>query len=51
MCVAEDLGVRRVGDLAIERDDVAARRAQRGQRVAVGLASRDVAPDVVLRQP
>ena len=38
--LAEQLGVRRVGDLAVERDDVAAHRAERGQRLAVGLARR-----------
>ena len=38
-----------VADLAVHRDDVAA-GADRGQRVAVGLAGRDLVPDGVARQ-
>ena len=38
MRVAEDLGVGRVRDLAVERDDVAPLAAERRERLAVGLA-------------
>ena len=42
VCVAEDLGEGRVRDLAVEGDDVAALAAERRQRLAVGLARRDL---------
>ena len=42
MRLRELLGVGRVRDLAVERDDVAARAAERQQRVAVRLARRDL---------
>ena len=48
--LAEQLGVRRVRHLAVERDDVAAHRAERGQRLAVGLARRLLLADLVRRQ-
>ena len=47
---ANDLGVGRVAHLAVERDDVAAGGAERGQRVAVGLARRDLLAELVARQ-
>ena len=51
MRLAEDLRVGRVRDLAVERDDVLARVAERLERVAVRLARRDlVAADLVARQ-
>ena len=40
--LGEDLGVGRVRDLAVERDDVAAAVAERLERVAVRLARRDL---------
>ena len=40
--LAEVLGVRGVGDLAVQGDDVAADVRQRGDRLAVGLAGRDL---------
>ena len=46
----EDLGEGRVRDLAVERDDVAARGAERRQRVAVRLARRDLRAELVARQ-
>ena len=48
--LAEVLGVRRVGDLAVERHDVAAARAERGQRLAVGLAGGDLLAELPRRQ-
>ena len=45
--LAEVLGVRRVRDLAVERDDVAADVGQRGDRLAVGLAGRDLVAELV----
>ena len=48
--LAEVLGVRRVRDLAVERDDVAADVGQRGDRLAVGLAGRDLVAELVGRQ-
>ena len=47
--LCELFGVGRVAHLAVERDDVAARLAQRDQRVAVRLAGRDLVADVVRR--
>ena len=47
--VAEDIGERRVGDLAVERDDLSVLGAERGQRLAVRLAGRDGAADLVRR--
>ena len=46
----EDLGERRVRDLAVEGDDVGAGRAERGERVAVRLARRDLGADLVARK-
>ena len=40
--LAEHLRVRRVRDLAVDRHDVAVDRAERGDRLAVGLAGRDL---------
>ena len=48
--LAEVLGVRRVRDLAVERDDVAADVGQRGDRLAVGLAGGDLVAELVGRQ-
>ena len=48
--LAEVLGVRRVRDLAVERDDVAADVRQRRDRLAVGLAGRDLVAELVGRQ-
>ena len=45
--LAEVLGVRRVRDLAVERDDVAADVRQRRDRLAVGLAGRDLVAQLV----
>jgi hypothetical protein len=42
--------VRRVGDLAVERHHVAADAAERGQRLAVGLARGDLVAELVGRQ-
>ena len=39
-----------VGDLAVERDDVAAHRAERGERLAVRLARRDLLAELPRRQ-
>ena len=50
MGLGEDLGVGRVRDLAVERDHVAARRAEGGERLAVGLPGRDLLAEVVARQ-
>ena len=50
MRLAEHLRVRRVRDLAVERDDVAAIVAERGDRLAVGLAGGDLLADVPARQ-
>ena len=50
MGLREDLGEGRVGDLAVEDDHVAAGGAERRERVTVGLARRDLAPDLVARQ-
>src|ERR1051325_5733786 len=50
MRLAEDLGERRVADLAVERDDVAARRAERRQRLAVRLAGRDLVTELIARE-
>ena len=49
MGVLEDLGEGRVGDLAVERDDRAVRGAERRERLAVRLAGRDRAADLVRR--
>jgi hypothetical protein len=48
--VAKDLGEGRVGDLAVHRDDVAARLPERRERFAVGLACCDLLADLVARQ-
>ena len=50
MRLAEVLGVGGVGDLAVERHDVAAARAERGQRLAVGLAGGDLLAELPRRQ-
>ena len=50
MRLREHLGERRVGDLAVEGDDVAARGADRGERVAVRLARRHLLAELVARQ-
>ena len=47
MGVAEELAVGRVGDLAVEGDDVAADVAEVLERLAVGLARRDLFAGVV----
>ena len=47
---AEVLGVRRVRDLAVESDDVAAHVAERGDRLAVRLARRDLLAVLPRRQ-
>ena len=47
--VAEDLGEGRVRHLAVERDDVSPLAAERGKRLAVGLARRDLGADLVAR--
>ena len=46
----EGVRERRVRDLPVEDDDVPSGRAQRGQRVAVCLPGRDLAPDLVARE-
>ena len=46
----EGLGERRVRDLAVERDDVGASGAERCERVAVGLARRDLGAELVARE-
>ncbi len=50
MRLAEQLGVRGVGDLAVEGDHVAAQRAERRERLAVGLAGGLLLADVPGRQ-
>src|SRR3954453_2442322 len=50
MRLREDLGERRVADLAVERDDVASCGAERGERLAVGLTRCDLVAEVVARQ-
>src|SRR5439155_26272011 len=50
MGLAEDLRVGRVRDLAVEREDLAARSAQGRERIAIGLAGRDLAAHLVARQ-
>src|SRR3954471_3149629 len=50
MSLAEQLGVRRVRDLAVERDDVAAARADRGQGLAVGQARGHLLAEIPRRQ-
>jgi hypothetical protein len=49
MGVAEDLGVGRVRDLAVERDDVTSFAAEGGERVAVRLPGGDLGADLVRR--
>ena len=46
----EHLGERRVGYLAVDGDDVSAGRADRGERVAVGLARRHLLAELVPRE-
>ena len=50
MRLAEHLGVGRVRDLAVDRHDVAAHRAEGRDRVAVGLARRNLLAEVPGRQ-
>src|SRR5262245_16886985 len=50
MRLRKDLREGRVADLAVECDNVAARRTERCQRVAVRLAGGDLFADVVARQ-
>ena len=50
MRLREDLGERRVRDLAVERDDVRPRGAERRERVTVRLARRDLVAELVARQ-
>ena len=47
--LAEELGVRRVVDLAVERDDARIVGAEAGQRLAVGLPRRDLRAHLVAR--
>ena len=46
----EDLGERRVADLAVERDHVSAGGPERGERLAVRLPRRHLLPELVARQ-
>ena len=46
----EDVRERRVGHLAVEGDDVSACRSDRGERIAVRLAGRDLAAELVARE-
>ena len=50
VCLREGLGERRVRDLAVDDDDVGARRAERSERVAVRLARRDLGAELVPRK-
>ena len=49
MRLRERLGERRVGDLAVEGDDVRARRAERGERIAVRLSCGHLGAELVAR--
>ena len=50
MRLLEDLGERRVRDLPVEGDDVAAGAPERGERLAVGLAGGDLFAELVPRE-
>jgi hypothetical protein len=47
VCLLEDLGERRVADLAVERDDVASGGPQCRERFAVRLSRRDFLAELV----